>query len=85
MKVKIRKCANPKCSEIIGVLERPNKKYCSLDCKNKKHNDTNSKKNISWDKVLDKYNELPTEAFIPFPRWLKDNYYPPREIKFKKK
>jgi hypothetical protein len=84
MKVRIRKCANPKCSELIGVLERPNKKYCSLECKNKTHNDRNSKNNMSWAKVLDKYHDLPSEPFVPFPRWLEQNYYPPKEIKIKK-
>lgn len=82
--VKIRKCANPKCADIIGINERPNKKYCSEDCKNKAHNDKNSKANRSWDKILDAYNNLPTEALPPFPIWLKENYYPPREIKNKK-
>ncbi len=84
MEVKIRKCANPRCPDIIGTTERPNKKYCSDNCKNKAHNDRNSKKNTSWAKVLNKYDELPKETFVPFPKWLEENYYPPREIKNKK-
>lgn len=84
MEVRIRKCANPRCSDIIGISERPNKKYCSEDCKNKAHNDRNSKKNLSWDKILDKYADLPNDSFIPFPKWLEENYYPPRIIKQKK-
>jgi hypothetical protein len=39
---------------------------------------------VTWDKIMDRYNELPSEPFIPFPRWLKENYYPPRIIKQKK-
>ena len=84
MEIRIRKCANPKCADIIGIKERPNKKFCSQECKTKVHNDRNSKKNISWDKIFDRYNDLPSEPFIPFPRWLKENYYIPREIKQKK-
>ncbi len=84
MAIRIRKCANPRCSDIIGSTERPNKKFCSQDCKTQTHNDRNSKKNLSWAKVLDKYNDLPSEPFVPFPKWLEQNYYPPREIKNKK-
>ena len=84
MATKIRKCANPKCSDIIGTLERPNKKYCSEDCKNQAHNSKNKKGLITWDKVLDKYDELPKEEFVSLPKWLKENYYPPRIIKQKK-
>ena len=39
---------------------------------------------LDWDKVLDKYDELPKETFVPFPKWLEENYYPPRIIKNKK-
>ena len=84
MKVKIRKCANPKCSELIGILERPNKKYCSLGCKNKTHNDRNSKKNTNWRDILEKYYNQPKESFLSLDRWLEQNYYPPKEIKIKK-
>ena len=84
MAIKIRKCFNPRCAEIIDKEERPNKKFCSQDCKNKTHNDNKRKGNFTWDKVLEKYNDLPSEPFIAFPRWLKENYYPPREIKNKK-
>jgi hypothetical protein len=84
MEVRIRKCANPKCADIIGIKERPNKKFCSQECKTKAHNFTNKKGIVTWDKILDNYNELPNEPFIAFPRWLKENYYPPRIIKQKK-
>jgi len=80
----IRKCANPMCADIIGTSERPNKKFCSKDCKNKAHNLNSKKGNISWDKVLDKYDELPKETFVSLPKFLKENYYPPRIIKQKK-
>ena len=80
----IRKCANPMCADIIGTSERPNKKFCSKDCKNKAHNLDSKKGSFDWDKVLDKYDELPKETFVPFPKWLKENYYPPRVIKQKK-
>jgi hypothetical protein len=84
MEVRIRKCANPRCANTIGVSERANKKFCSEDCKNKAHNDKNKKGKISWDKILDEYNDMPSEPFIPFPKWLKENYYTPRKIKNKK-
>lgn len=84
MGIRIRKCANPRCADIIGLSERPNKKFCSQNCKYKAHNDSTKKGQITWDKILDKYNDLPTEPFIPFPKWLKENYYPPRIIKQKK-
>ena len=84
METNIRKCANNKCAKIIGVFERPNKKYCSEKCKNKANNNNNSKDNRKWESVFEKYNNLPSETFIAFPRWLSDNYYPPREIKIKK-
>ena len=80
----IRKCANPMCADIIGTSERPNKKFCTKDCKNKAHNLNSKKGSFDWDKVLDKYDELPKETFVPFPKWLKENYYPPRIIKQKK-
>jgi hypothetical protein len=80
----IRKCANARCADIIGSEERANKKFCSKDCKNKANNDNNKKGRITWDKILDRYNDLPSEPFIPFPKWLKENYYPPRIIKQKK-
>jgi hypothetical protein len=84
MAILIRKCANPMCADIIGTSERPNKKFCSKDCKNKAHNLNSKKGSFDWDKVLDKYDELPKETFVPFPKWLKENYYPPRIIKQKK-
>jgi hypothetical protein len=84
MATRIRKCANPRCSDIIGTAERPNKKFCSKDCKTQAHNDKFKKGVITWDKVLDRYDELPKETFIPLPKWLKENYYPPRIIKQKK-
>jgi hypothetical protein len=84
METKIRKCFNPKCANIIGISERPNKKFCTENCKNKAHNQLNKKGMVTWNKILDKYEELPTEIFIPFPKWLKENYYPPRIIKNKK-
>jgi hypothetical protein len=80
----IRKCANPMCSDIIGTSERPNKKFCSQDCKNKAHNLNSKKGVITWDKVLDKYDELPKETPVSLPKFLKENYYPPRIIKQKK-
>lgn len=80
----IRKCANPRCSDIIGTMERPNKKFCSQECKTQAHNDTQKKGQVTWDKILERYNELPSEPFVPFPKWLKENYYPPRIIKQKK-
>lgn len=80
----IRKCANPKCSDTISTWERPNKKYCSTECKTQAHNNRFKKGVITWDKILDRYADLPNETFIPFPKWLKDNYYPPRIIKQKK-
>jgi hypothetical protein len=80
----IRKCANPKCPDIIGLAERPNKKFCSPYCKTQAHNNTIKKGVITWDKILEKYAELPSEPFIPFPKWLQENYYPPRIIKQKK-
>jgi hypothetical protein len=69
---------------MIALTERPNKKFCSKECKNKAHNDRNSKNNTSWDKILDKYADLTSEPFVPLSKWLKENYYPPREIKHKK-
>jgi hypothetical protein len=84
METRIRKCFNPKCATIIPISERANKKFCSETCKNKAHNQINKKGMFTWDKILDKYNELPSEPFIPFPKWLKENYYPPRIIKNKK-
>jgi hypothetical protein len=84
MPIRIRKCANPKCADIIGISERPNKKFCSVECKTKAYNETQKKGEVTWDKILEKYNELPSELFIPFPKWLKENYYPPRIIKQKK-
>ena len=80
----IRKCANPMCADIIGTSERPNKKFCSQDCKNKSHNLNSKKGVITWDKVLDKYDELPKENPVSLPKFLKENYYPPRIIKQKK-
>jgi hypothetical protein len=84
MATKIRKCANPKCSDIIGTLERPNKKYCSEMCKTRAHNDKNSKEYRSWGKVFEEYYDQSKETFISLDRWLKQNYYPPRIIKQKK-
>jgi hypothetical protein len=80
----IRKCANPMCADIIGVSERPNKKYCSQDCKNKAHNSNSKKGVVTWDSILENYEGLSSETFVPFPKWLKENYYPPRIIKQKK-
>ena len=80
----IRKCANPMCADIIGTSERPNKKFCSQDCKNKAHNLNSKKGAITWDKILDKYDELPKENPVSLPKFLKENYYPPRIIKQKK-
>ena len=57
METRIRKCFNPKCANIIGVKERPNKKFCSENCKNKSHNQINKKGMFTWDKILDKYIE----------------------------
>lgn len=84
METKIRKCFNSKCANLIGVSERPNKKFCSEACKNKAHNEESKKGKLTWDKVLEWYDNLPSETFIPFPKWLKENYYPPRIIKRKK-
>lgn len=84
MAIRIRKCANPRCSDIIGSTERPNKKFCSQDCKTQTHNDRNSKKNLSWSKILEKYYCQPKESFLSLDKWLEQNYYPPREIKNKK-
>lgn len=84
MAIKIRKCANPKCADIIGSFERPNKKFCSQECKTRLHNDNSNKRIVTWDKILERYSDLPSEIFIPFPKWLKENYYPPRIIKQKK-
>ena len=83
-KVSIRKCDNPKCSKLISINERANKKYCSEDCKNKTHNDRNSKKNTSWKKILDQYYSQEKSEFISLDKWLEENYHPPREIKTKK-
>jgi hypothetical protein len=83
METRIRKCANSKCATVIPASERANKKFCSETCKNRAHNEDNKKGKITWDKILDKYDDLPSEVFIPFPKWLKDNYYPPRIIKRK--
>ena len=85
MAIQIRKCANPRCADIIGISERPNKKFCSQECKTKAHNDTHKKGQVTWDKILDRYNDLPSEPFIPFPKWLKQNYHPPRIVKNNKK
>jgi hypothetical protein len=84
METKIRKCFNPKCANIIPVTERPNKKFCSENCKNKAHNQINKKGMLTWDKVLDAYDELPKEKVVPLQEFLKENYYPPRKIKNKK-
>jgi hypothetical protein len=84
MATRIRKCANPKCADIIGINERPNKKYCSEDCKNQAHNDKNSKANRSWSKILERYYAQSKECFLSLDKWLEQNYYPPREIKNKK-
>ena len=84
MAIRIRKCANPKCADIIGISERPNKKVCSIECKTKAHNNSQKKGQVTWDKILDNYADLPSETFIPFPKWLKENYHPPRIIKNKK-
>jgi hypothetical protein len=84
METKIRKCFSSKCANMIGVSERPNKKFCSKDCKNKSHNEDKKKGMMTWEKVLDSYENLPIENFIAFPKWLKENYYPPRIIKRKK-
>ena len=84
MATKIRKCSNPKCSCIIGTLERPNKKYCSEMCKTRAHNDKNSKNNVSWKKILDKYYSQEKSEFTSLDKWLEENYYPPRIIKQKK-
>lgn len=84
MAISIRKCANPRCADIIGRLERPNKKFCSIECKTQFHNHILKKGVVTWDKIMDRYNELPSEPFIPFPKWLKENYYPPRIIKQKR-
>lgn len=84
METRIRKCANSKCATVIPASERANKKFCSETCKNRAHNEDNKKGKVTWDKILDKYNDLPSEVFIPLLKWLKDNYYPPRIIKRKK-
>jgi len=84
MATRIRKCANPRCSDIIGGTERPDKKFCSQECKTQTHNERNSKKNLSWSKVIEKYNSQPKESSLPLDKWLELNYYPPREIKNKK-
>jgi hypothetical protein len=39
---------------------------------------------LNWDKILDKYDELPKETLVPFSKFLEENYYPPRIIKNKK-
>jgi hypothetical protein len=84
MAIRIRKCANPRCSDVISITERPNKKFCSQECKTQANNDKVKKGLITWDEVFDRYDELPKETFVPFPKWLKENYYPPRIIKQKK-
>ena len=84
MAIRIRKCANPKCADIIGISERANKRFCSHECKTKAHNDNNSKSQRTWTKILDKFDDPTTETFTPFTKWLIENYYPPREIKRKK-
>jgi hypothetical protein len=88
MAIKIRKCANPKCADIVGSFERTNKKYCSVECKTRFHNDSIKKGVVTWDKImdkyLDKYDDMPTDIFHSLPKWLKENYYPPRIIKQKK-
>lgn len=82
----IRKCANARCADIIGIDERPNKKYCSESCKNKANNDKNKKGRITWDSIIEKYDGSTSETFNPIAlhKWLKENYYPPRIIKQKK-
>jgi hypothetical protein len=80
--VRIRKCASPICSDIIGVWERPNKKYCSQECKTKAHNRSAKYEVESWDKIIERYKSEKTETTII--SWLKENYYPPRKIKHKK-
>lgn len=84
MEIRIRKCANTRCADIIGSNERVDKKYCSKLCKSKVHNDKNKKGRVTWENILEKYEDLPSETFVPFPKWLKENYYPPRLIKNKK-
>jgi hypothetical protein len=80
----IRKCANPRCSDIIGSRERPNKKFCSIDCKNKAHNDKNSKEYRAWSRLFESYDTRKEDLFLSFKEWLEKNYYVPREIKHKK-
>lgn len=84
MSIRIRKCANPKCSDIISIQDRANKKFCSKDCKTQSHNEKVKKVFITWDKILDRYDELPKDKFVSLTKWLKVNYYPPRIIKQKK-
>ena len=84
MAIKIRKCLNQKCANLIDVFQRLNKKYCSKKCKQQYHNHNNSVKNGSWEKVFENYNENITEDLNFLPNWLKQNYYPPRKIKNKK-
>jgi len=76
----MRKCANLKCLTLLEEAERVNKKYCSNSCKNKVNNNID-KSASSWEEVLNAYNELPFEPFIPFPKWLKENYLPPKTKK----
>jgi hypothetical protein len=84
MEIRIRKCAYPKCADIIGISERRDKKFCSKECKTRAHNDSLKKGKMTWQTVLDAYDDLPSEPFIAFPKWLNENYYPPRIIKQKK-
>jgi hypothetical protein len=83
----IRNCANPFCSDIIGTWERQNKKFCSLECKNKANNEINKNNKNSWEFISNEYSLLQCDRVnftLPFVNWLKENYYPPKKIKIKK-
>ena len=58
----IRKCANPRCSDIIGTSERKNKKFCSQECKTRAHNESQKKGQVTWNKILEKYNQYLEET-----------------------
>ena len=81
----IRKCANPRCSDIIGTSERKNKMFCSQECKTRAHNESQKKGQVTWNKILEKYNQyLEEKGSLSFSYWLQKKYYPPRIIKQKK-
>ena len=82
--IRIRKCANPKCSDIIGVWERPNKKYCSQDCKTQAHNDLIKLEKVTWEKIIERHNNISEKTEETFLIWLTKNYYPPKRIKIKR-